>query len=68
MIRNSLKDVSWRDRKAVAADLKDIYQSISEEEARLNLKVFMGKWDDKARHWSCMDTPQGECHPFVCIF
>ena len=59
MVRNSLKYVSWRDRKAVAADLKDIYQSISEEEAGLNLKVFMEKWDDKypvigrawTRHW-----------------
>ena len=46
MVRNSLKYVSWRDRKAVAADLKDIYQSISEEEAGLNLKEFMEKWDD----------------------
>ena len=46
MVRNSLKYVSWRNRKAVAADLKDIYQSISEEQAGLNLKVFMEKWDD----------------------
>ena len=59
MVRNSLKYVSWQDRKAVAANLKDIYQSISEEDAGLNLKAFMEKWDDKypvigrawTRHW-----------------
>ena len=59
MVRNSLKYVSWQDRKAVATDLKDIYKSISEEEAGLNLKAFMEKWDDKypvigrawTRHW-----------------
>ena len=59
MVRNSLKYVSWQDRKAVAADLKDIYKSISEEDAGLNLKAFMEKWDDKypvigrawTRHW-----------------
>ena len=57
MVRNSLKYVSSWDRKAVAADLKDIYQSISEEEAGLNLKAFMEKWDDKypviGRAWTC---------------
>jgi putative transposase len=33
MIRNSLKYVSWKDRKAVAADLKFIYRAITEEQA-----------------------------------
>jgi len=34
-IRNSLKYVSYKDRKTVAANLKSIYQSVSEEEARM---------------------------------
>ena len=31
MIRRSLQFVSWKDRKAVAADLKGVYQAASEE-------------------------------------
>ena len=46
-IRNSLKYVSWKDRKAVAADLKNIYRSVSEEEARLELDRFAQKWDSQ---------------------
>ena len=30
MVRNSLRFVSWKDRKLIAADLKKIYQSISQ--------------------------------------
>ncbi len=33
MIRNSMKYVPWKDYKPVTADLKKIYQSITEEEA-----------------------------------
>ncbi|WP_350636793.1 transposase, partial [Pseudoalteromonas sp. GW168-MNA-CIBAN-0100] len=33
MVRNSLKYVSWKDYKAVTADLKLIYRSSTEEEA-----------------------------------
>jgi transposase-like protein len=33
MVRNSLKYVPWKDYKAVTADLKRIYQSVTEEEA-----------------------------------
>jgi len=33
-VRNSLKYVSYKDRKSLAADLKKIYSSISEEEAK----------------------------------
>ncbi len=38
MIRNSLKYVSYKNRKEVAADLKLIYSSISESEARDELE------------------------------
>lgn len=47
MVRNSLKLVPWKDYKAVTADLKRIYQSITEQEASLELDRFAEKWDDK---------------------
>lgn len=55
MVRNSLKYVSFKDRKSVAADLKRIYQSITAEEATLELKSFAEKWDSRypsiAKSW-----------------
>ena len=47
MVRNSLKLVPWKDYKAVTSDLKRIYQSITEQEASLELDRFSEKWDDK---------------------
>ena len=47
MVRNSLKLVPWKDYKAVTADLKSIYPSITEQEASLELDRFSEKWDDK---------------------
>jgi putative transposase len=47
MIRGSLRFVSWKDRKAVVADLKGVYQATTEESARENLAVFASKWDSK---------------------
>jgi len=44
-VRNSLKYVSYKHRKEVAKDLKKIYQSISEEEAKMELEAFAEKWD-----------------------
>jgi len=60
LVRNSVKYVSSKDRKAVAGDLKRIYQSVSAEEAQLELKAFGAQWDDKypsisrlwERHWA----------------
>ncbi len=55
MVRNSLKFVPWKDYKEVTADLKSIYQSITEDEAKLELDHFCEKWDDKypqiSRSW-----------------
>jgi len=45
MVRNSLKYVSWKDYKAVTADLKKIYQSATEAEARQELEHFATTWD-----------------------
>lgn len=45
MVRNSLKYVSWKDYKAVTADLKQIYQAPTEEAASLELERFAEKWE-----------------------
>jgi len=45
MVRNSLKYVSWKQRKEVADDLKAIYQSATAEQAEMELTAFEAKWD-----------------------
>jgi len=56
MVRNSMKLVPYKDYKAVTADLKLIYHSVSEEEAEQQLLQFGEKWDDKypqiAKSWT----------------
>lgn len=47
MVRNSLAYVPYKDRKAVAADLKTVYQADTEEIALQNLDFFAKKWDGK---------------------
>ncbi len=64
MIRNSLKYVSWKDYKAVTADLKEVYTSVTETAAHAELERFAEKWDDKypqiskswATHWPNLIT------------
>ena len=64
MVRNSLKFVSWKDRKAVAVGLRKIYQSLSVEEAEQELAAFAEIWDEKyptisqswQRHWPNLVT------------
>ena len=55
MIRNSVRFVSWKDRKAVVADLKPIYQAATEEAAEHALEAFEGKWNGQypmiAKSW-----------------
>lgn len=36
MVRHSMKYVPWKNYKGMTADLKRIYQSVKEEEARPN--------------------------------
>lgn len=45
MVRNSLKYVSWKQRKEVATDLKTIYQAATAEQAEIHLSEFEAKWD-----------------------
>jgi transposase-like protein len=64
MVRNSMKYVPWKDYKHVAADLKRIYQSATEEEALLALDQFSEIWDEKypqisrswRAHWHNLNT------------
>lgn len=46
-IRNSLKYVSFKDRKSMASDIKAIYQSSSEEMAREAFEAFKANWGEK---------------------
>ncbi len=64
MVRNSLKFVSWKDYKAVTADLKRIYRSSTEEQALLELERFSSTWDAQYpqiskswnNHWDNLNT------------
>lgn len=47
MIRNSTKFVNWKDRKAICADLKTIYQAPTIDQAEIALMEFAEKWDAK---------------------
>ncbi|WP_263078608.1 IS256 family transposase [Endozoicomonas sp. Mp262] len=63
-VRNSLKYVSYKDRKAIASDLKRIYQSATEEEAERELTAFEQTWGEKfpsigkswRKHWDNLIT------------
>jgi transposase-like protein len=46
-IRNSLKYISWKDRKAFVADLKEVYQAATREAAETNLAKLDEKWQKK---------------------
>lgn len=59
-----MKYVHWKNYKAVTGDLKRIYQSVTEEEALLELDNFCLRWDDKSpqisrswrAHWTNLNT------------
>jgi putative transposase len=46
-IRNSLRYVSWKDRKAFVKDLKTVYQAPNREAAETNLVSLGEKWGEK---------------------
>lgn len=52
MIRNSLRFVTWKDYRAVTADLKLIYRAATEDEALFALDQFAQRWDEKYPHIS----------------
>ena len=47
LIRNSLRFVSWKDKKQLAAALKRIYTAATEEEARRELEELHATWGEK---------------------
>lgn len=59
LIRNSLKHVSYRDRREITKDLRPIYQAATEHEALTALEAFEKKWSERYpmigemwhRHW-----------------
>lgn len=59
LMRNCMKYVPWKDRKAVVADLKPIYQAATLAESEAALDAFAQKWDEVypavsqvwIRHW-----------------
>lgn len=63
-IRNSTKYVSYKDIKALMADLKRVYGAIDEETALYELEQFSARWDSKypkiskswQTHWAELST------------
>lgn len=63
-IRNTTKFVSYKDIKALMADLKNIYAAIDEQTALYELDTFDGKWGNKypkiavswRAHWANLST------------
>lgn len=63
-IRNSTKYVSYKDIKALMADLKKVYAAVDEETALYELDNFAEKWDSKypkisiswRNHWAELST------------
>lgn len=64
MVRNSMKFVPWKNYKAVASDLKLIYQASTEDQALQALDRFADKWDETypqisrswRSHWENINT------------
>ncbi len=64
MLRNSMKYVPYKDYKAVACDLKKIYQSATEDEALQALEEFANTYDSRYpqiskswyKHWDHLNT------------
>lgn len=64
MVRNSVRYVSWKDRKAVCRDLKTVYGSTTVEQAEAALDDFEASWGEKyptvapmwRRHWDNLIT------------
>jgi putative transposase len=60
LVRASLNYVNWKERKAVAADLRAVYRSATAEQAEQQLQEFAARWGAKyptiaeiwRRHWN----------------
>ena len=47
LVRGSLNYVNWKERKLVAADLKEIYRAATAVQAEMELNIFQAKWGSK---------------------
>ena len=47
LVRHSLNFCAWKDRKAVAADLRQIYQAPTADQAAVALDAFEAAWGNK---------------------
>jgi putative transposase len=47
LVRASLNYVNWKERKQVAADLKEIYRAATATQAEMELNAFQSKWGSK---------------------
>jgi putative transposase len=47
MVRNSMRFVSWKDRKKTVSDLKKVYQAATEEQAQEALAEFERTWGER---------------------
>ncbi|MDR1705992.1 MAG: IS256 family transposase, partial [Clostridiales bacterium] len=76
-IRNSLAFVNWKDRKAVAADLKRIYTAATLDEAEYQLEVFrerygkrypyiLKSWDENWFELSVFSKYPDAVRRFIC--
>jgi putative transposase len=67
MVRGSLRFVNWKDRKAVARDLRAIYRAPTEAAGRAALAAFGERWDAHyptirpawERHWDALSVFYG---------
>ena len=68
-IRNSLKFVSYKDRKELVSDLKPIYQASTEEAAQEALDAFDSKWSSQypqiAKSW--YNNWENRVNHLVCV-
>lgn len=64
LIRNSVRYVNWKDRKALCAGLKTVYGAATREAAELALQAVAERWDEKyptisllwREHWNHLTT------------
>ena len=63
-IRNSIKYVPWKDRRAFLKDLKAVYGAINIKQAKQQFEIFKNKWGKKygyaikswEQHWNHLTT------------
>jgi hypothetical protein len=55
-VRHSLNFCAWKDRKAVAVDLRAIYGAVTADQAAAQLDAFEAKWAGKYASIHCPEV------------